>query len=216
MANQLKPASTFIPSRSPIVDGNGMATWSFIQILIGWDTKLNNGLNSTGQLIGNIDPATRVLPRTEGLGVTLQNISDTGVMESAGLFSATPLAQGAVVMPAGAANNHLGTAAIEPTTAFDPAGAAAAAQGNAETYADGAASTAQTNAEAFATAAANAAQSNAETFASDASNISSGTLATARLAGLTATIVTAALTVGGTQGSMTFTNGLLTAQTPAT
>jgi hypothetical protein len=34
--------------------------------------------------------------------------------------------------------------------------------------------------------------------------------------GISATIVTAALTGGGTQGSMTFTNGLLTAQTPAT
>lgn len=34
--------------------------------------------------------------------------------------------------------------------------------------------------------------------------------------GLSVTIVTAALTALGTQGSMTFTNGLLTAQTPAT
>lgn len=34
--------------------------------------------------------------------------------------------------------------------------------------------------------------------------------------GLSATIITAALTIGGTQGSQTFTNGLLTAQTPAT
>jgi hypothetical protein len=30
------------------------------------------------------------------------------------------------------------------------------------------------------------------------------------------TIVTAKLTVGGTEGSMTFTNGILTTQTPAT
>lgn len=34
--------------------------------------------------------------------------------------------------------------------------------------------------------------------------------------GLSVTITTAALTVGGTQGSLTFTKGLLTAQTPAT
>jgi len=43
-----------------------------------------------------------------------------------------------------------------------------------------------------------------------------GTLATSHLAGTTATIVTAKLTPGGSNGSMTFTNGLLTAQTPAT
>jgi hypothetical protein len=35
-------------------------------------------------------------------------------------------------------------------------------------------------------------------------------------AGVTATIVTAKLTALGADGSMTFTNGLLTAQTPAT
>lgn len=38
----------------------------------------------------------------------------------------------------------------------------------------------------------------------------------AALNGLTIVITTAALTGGGTQGSMTFTNGLLTAQVPAT
>lgn len=46
----------------------------------------------------------------------------------------------------------------------------------------------------------------------------SGNLATTQLptAGISATITTAALTSTGTQGSMTFTNGILTAQTPAT
>lgn len=34
--------------------------------------------------------------------------------------------------------------------------------------------------------------------------------------GITATITTAKLTAGGVNGSMTFTNGILTAQTPAT
>lgn len=46
----------------------------------------------------------------------------------------------------------------------------------------------------------------------------SGQIATSQLptAGITATITTAALTSGGTQGSMTFTNGILTAQVQAT
>jgi hypothetical protein len=46
----------------------------------------------------------------------------------------------------------------------------------------------------------------------------SGTLASSQLpsSGLTATIVTAKLTTGGAEGSQTYTNGLLTAQTPAT
>jgi hypothetical protein len=46
----------------------------------------------------------------------------------------------------------------------------------------------------------------------------SGQITTAQLpaSGISATITTAALTTLGTQGSMTFTNGILTAQTPAT
>lgn len=46
----------------------------------------------------------------------------------------------------------------------------------------------------------------------------SGNLTTAQLpvSGLTATITTAKLTPGGSNGSQTFTNGILTAQTPAT
>jgi hypothetical protein len=46
--------------------------------------------------------------------------------------------------------------------------------------------------------------------------IALGLVPTANLQGLTATITTAKLTAGGTNGSMTFTKGLLTAQTPAT
>jgi hypothetical protein len=200
-----KPASTFVAARTAIVDENRMATWSFIKILLDWDIKLRNGLNSTGQLIGNIDPATRVLPRVEGLGQTLQNINSSGVMQPAGLFPASTLVQGAVIMPAGAADNRLGTAAIQPATAFDASGSAAGAQSAAQTYAAAQASTAQTNAENYT-----------NSFASNAANLTTGTLPIARLSGLSVTITTAALTTGGTQGSMTFTNGLLTAQVQAT
>jgi hypothetical protein len=45
---------------------------------------------------------------------------------------------------------------------------------------------------------------------------STGLFSQSTLAGLSVTITTAPLTSGGTQGSMTFTGGLLTAQTPAT
>jgi hypothetical protein len=55
--------------------------------------------------------------------------------------------------------------------------------------------------------------------ATDYNNVTSlptfGTIVTQNL-GLTATITTAKLTTGGTNGSMTFVNGILTAQTQAT
>lgn len=44
------------------------------------------------------------------------------------LPAATSSAQGAVILPSGASSNQLGSAAMQPTTAFDAAGAAAAAQ----------------------------------------------------------------------------------------
>lgn len=47
-------------------------------------------------------------------------------------------------------------------------------------------------------------------------NSSTGAFTKSTPAGISATIVTAALTTLGTQGSMVFTNGILTAQTPAT
>jgi hypothetical protein len=47
-------------------------------------------------------------------------------------------------------------------------------------------------------------------------NASTGAFTLSTPAGISATIATAKLTVGGTNGSMTFVGGLLTAQTPAT
>ena len=55
----------------------------------------------------------------------------------------------------------------------------------------------------------------ATTAANARTNLGLGTMATQNT-GITATITTAALTTLGTQGSMTFTNGILTAQTQAT
>lgn len=203
MAPALKPPSTFIATRAPIADKTGMATWSFVKILQGWDTRLNNGLTTLGQLQGEISALTKISGRTEGIGTTVGNVDATGVMASPGMVAATAAAQGAVILPAGATGNTLGTAAMATAASFDPAGGAAAAQAAAQAHADSVAATAQANAQAFA---------------SNAANIAAGNLNIARmpLAGISVTITTAALTVGGTQGSMQFQGGILIAQTPAT
>ena len=212
MTTPLKPASTFLASRSPIVDSNGNTTFAFTKVLQGWDTKLSNGLNQLGQLIGEINPTTVIAGRTEGIGTTVANIDSAGVVQSTGLVAATDTTHGAVTLPSGATSNVLGSAAVQPTGAFDASGAAAQAQLAAQAFASTAANTAQ----AFASTAANTAQSNAEAFASDASNLTSGTVPLGRLPGLTVTIATAKLTGGGADGSQTFTNGLLTSQVAAT
>jgi hypothetical protein len=135
-----------------------------------------------------------IVGRLGNFGSILQHINEFGVVLPAGLTSATSTEQGAVILPVGAGGNTLGSAAMQPTTAFDPSGAAATAQTAAEAHADTVAAMAQSNAEA--TAAAN--------------------LTAAFAPGINAVIVTAALTPTGTQGSMTFNNGLLTDQLQAT
>jgi hypothetical protein len=92
----------------------------------------------------------------------------SGVATAAQLPAATTSAQGAVILPAGAASNTLGTAASQPIAAFDVAGAAAAAQ---------AADTAS---------------------ASNASNLASGTVPAVRLPGAGVTTINGTTcTIGG-------------------
>lgn len=190
--------------RAPIADPKtGMLTPIWQRALSILHGAINAGLNQPGNFIGTIAPVAHVAGHVEPISTTLQNIGPTGKVTPAGLPAATPTQQGAVVMPAGALNNNLGTASIHANTDFDIAGSAAAAQAAAQA------------------------------FAANGSNISSGTVAGARVAalstlsgqittaqlpasGLSVTIATAKLTGGGTNGSMTFTNGILTAQTPAT
>lgn len=195
MANNLI-ASTFQGYSTPIADPKtGLVSWTWLKKFQQWDQQLTNGLNQIGQLQGEILASTVITGRSEGIGTTVGKINSTGVVTPPGMVPATDSDQGAVILPAGASSNILGSAALASTTDFDPTGAAATAQSNAETYADGVAATAQSNAEAFA---------------SDASNIATGTLATARLGGITGTVTLAMLTTGGTNGSLTFTHGLIT------
>jgi hypothetical protein len=196
--------NSFPALRTPIIDlKTGQMDWTWIQWFVDAQNRLQNGLNQLGELIGQIKATTIITGRTEGIGTTVQHIDDTGVMTPEGMTSATSKAQGAVILPSGALSNTLGSASIKEETDFDSSGAAAAALKTAETYTDTVAET---------TLAA------AEAFSSDASNITIGNLAIARMpaAGLSVTITTAALTSSGSSGSMTFTNGILTASTQAT
>jgi hypothetical protein len=196
--------NSFPALRVPIIDlKTGMMDWTWIQWFVDAQNRLQNGLNQLGQLKGNIAASTQIIGRSEGIGTTVQHLSDTGVIDSSGMTSATPTAQGAVILPEGASGNTLGSAAMQDRNAFDAVGAAATAQANAEGYTD-------TSSAATLTSA--------ENFAKNASNITEGNLPIAQLpaAGITVTITTAKLTTLGANGSMTFQNGLLVAQVAAT
>lgn len=186
---------------TPLFDKDGRLNRAWQQLFLQWRQQLSVGFDSSGTLISNISPTVRITDRGGTIGSILRFIGDNGVVTPDGLPPATDNAQGAVKLAPGIVSNILGTAAAQDSSAFDPAGSAA---------------TAQANAEAFATSEANAALAAAETFASNASNLTSGTVPNARLGGMTVTVTTAALTVGGTQGSMDFVNGLLVSQVQAT
>lgn len=179
----------------------GQLTRAAQYLLQQWQTQLAAGFDSNGNLISNLSDKAGIVGRTGTVAEFLQFLTAQGVIEPKGLPAATPISQGAVILPSGAVNNTLGTASTASAGAFDPAGAAAVAQSAAQDFASIAAETAQTN---------------AENFAKNASNITTGLILTSLLQGLTATVTTAQLTVGGANGSMTFTNGLLTAQVQST
>lgn len=192
-------ASTFSAiNRSPIVDTNRVATYTFLKLLQDWNARINN-LGSGGQYNGQLESTATISGRAGNIGSALQNLDQNGivtpngidfarnyvnktfahingVVDSTQLPGATTSVQGAVVLPAGASSNVLGTAAIRAATSFDAAGSAATAQTNAETYTDG----------KFTGA-------------------------------ISATLALAKLTTGGTNGSVTINaNGLVTAYTPPT
>jgi hypothetical protein len=179
----------------------GYLTRQWQQVFLSWQQQLGTGFDQKGNLIGNINPTVGIVGRLGTIGGILFNIDKNGVVQAAGMAAATSTSQGAILLPSNATTNQLGTAAIQPASSFDSVGSAAAAQ---------------TAAESFAQTAADTAQSNAEAFSSDAGNITTGTLDPARLSGISVTVTTAKLTGGGANGSLTFTNGLLTSEIPAT
>lgn len=196
MANSTVVVSNTTPS-GQLVDSNGKATFALLKWMQNIGATINQGFDQQGNYQGPIGSRATIIGR-KYLATIVQHLSDLGIIDSAGLPAATDAAQGAVVLPAGATSNILGSAATKPTSAFDAAGSAAAAQVAAQGFATIAAATAQSNAEANAAIYTNTA------------------IATAFSPGISVVITTAKLTTGGTNGSMTFADGLLIGQVAAT
>ena len=185
-------ASPQTPTTAKMMDPQGNLTWAWFKYFIDTTQALNNALNILGQFNGIIGDGATVLGHSGTLASNIQHLTAsgqfiasqlTGVVQPAQLPPADPSLQGAVLLPAGAPSNTLGSAAIEDASAFDPAGSAAAAQAASDPL--GSAAAAQTASEAYTDSK----------FAS----------------GVSGTVHLGPYTVGGTQGSLTLTNGLVTA-----
>jgi hypothetical protein len=135
--------SPFTP-RTKFVDENGYATWEGLKFLQGLAQAVNGALDILGQFNGIIGPSATISGRPGTVAAITQHLTAagqlaatqlTGLIASTQLPAADPITQGAVVLPAGAPSNVLDSAAFQPATAFDTAGAAATAQTNAQTFA---------------------------------------------------------------------------------
>ena len=205
----LKPASTFAASRIPIVDSDGLAVPFFTKVLQDWDTKLRNGLNTIGQITQDIPITTKVAGRTEGIGTTLHNLDASGVMLAAGIDFSRAYVNKNTDNIADATGNPLagGKAAYKALVAFPPTPV------TSQWVRGLAAGVFVLGQPAFSDVTGIVTPAQVQALSSLSGQIAMGQLPSA---GISAVVNTAKLTVGGANGTMTFTNGVLTAQVQAT
>jgi len=209
MVTTIKPASTFVPSRSPIVDSNGMASWNFLKILQDWDTKLSNGLSSIGQILQPIPDSTTVGTGTTGIGTQLQNIDSSGVITANGIdFSRAYVNKNTDNIADGSGSPLAGGKAAEIALVTSPPIPSVSKVING--LVGGIFTLIQL---AFSDLLGMATSAQIPALSELNGQITEAQLPSA---GQSVTIVTAKLTLAGANGSQTFANGILVAQTPAT
>ena len=77
--------NTFALARSPLVDKDGMLTWTGQQQFQLWNTQLTNALDQIGNFIGGLSSSVTITGRAGTLGTALQNIDSSGVITSGGI-----------------------------------------------------------------------------------------------------------------------------------
>jgi len=177
----------------------GQLTWAWLKFFQDLAQAVNNALTILGQFNGIIGPNATIAGRIGTLKNFVQNLTSsgqlaadhlTGIVQPAQLPAADPTTQGAVLLPTGAPSNNLGSASLASTGDFDPAGAAATAQTSAFAHSDA---------------------GDVTTLAA-AKSYTDGKFAP----GISGTVALAKITTLGTDGSLTFANGLITAKVDPT
>lgn len=205
----LKPAAAFIFSRTPITDSSGNPTYAFLKQLQLWQQQLTNGLNAIGQITQDIPPTTPIEGRTEGIGTTVQFIDSGGIVLADGIdFARAYINKNTDHIADGTGSPLSGGKAAEIALVTSPPAV------EPHKWVDGLVADVFTKSQpAFSDISGAATASQVPDL--DALD---GRITVAQLpsAGISVTITTAAITPTGAQGSMTFENGILTAQVPAT
>lgn len=207
-----KPTASFTALRTPIVDPQtGQMSWEWTKWFQDAQLKLSSGLNQLGQLIGDISANTKISGRIGTIGDALKYVDPIGQFSAIQLSGIVAPAS----LPSAGIGSHGAVQAINPTThqwvnSIDTSGVPQLSQ-PAFSDLSGSASAGQVPALSALSGSVTAGQV-------PALSGLSGRITTGQLpsSGLSVTITTAKLTTGGTTGSMTFTDGILTAHVDAT
>lgn len=226
MANNVTPSPFLGAVRAAFVNADRTLTLAALQLFQDWDARLTKGLNLIGQFTGNIAPTATVGARPEPIGTTLTHITATGQLASLTNVAAdvdtdhiadgagSPLAGGKAATAAFVASTTGKPMVYHLITGWGP-GTVPYAQVSGGPAAPGPGSAGPI---AHQWIASYDPGTGVYSLSQPAFADISGQITGAQLpaSGLSVTIVTAQLTGPGAQGSMTFTGGILTAQTPAT
>jgi len=215
-----------------LVNSSGNATFAFLKWMQSVGTTVNGAFDSEGNYQGPIGVDATIDGR-ETLASIVHNIDTTGIVEGPGIDfarpylnkntdniadgSGNPLAGGKVAYAALVASTPIAGQTIEfdgthwiPVAIAVSQAPVASEWINSYDASSGAFTTSQP---AFTDISGIATPAQIPPLSSLAGQITTAQLPAA---GLTVVEVTAALTVGGTQGSNTYTNGILTARVQAT
>lgn len=236
-----KPVVSFTVPTVPITNPDGSPNWTWVKWFQGVQQTINAAFDQQGNFDGSLGVDTFLVGRpATTLAIILGNISDLGLVLGPGIDFAQPytnkdtdhiadgtghplaggkVAYAALVLSGPAAGQILGFNGVDWVPVAGPQTIAPPFNQWLKSYS---AATGLFTSAQLAYGDLSGLPLLPNTIAPVAGeyltgyDASTGNFSQSTPAGISATIVTAALTGGGTQGSMTFVDGILTAQVPAT
>lgn len=85
-----KPATTFTALRTPLLASDGTMSWTWQQWFLDAQNRIQNGLNQIGDFIGKLTQQTEIAGRGGTIGSITGNLDDAGVVTAAGIDFARP------------------------------------------------------------------------------------------------------------------------------
>jgi hypothetical protein len=78
-------SNTFVLARAAAVNPDGTLTWAGLQTFLVWNTQLQNGLSTEGNLISSLAQQVAIIGKQGTIGTITQNIDANGVITADGI-----------------------------------------------------------------------------------------------------------------------------------